>query len=394
MTRLEPRGDRQAPLVFKQGAHPPYAIRWYGATSLLGPLPQPRRERHRERVDRLARLDATARRRRRCSRASCGCSASQNRGTLLESLERPLWIDFVADTGDDRDVSQAVGRMVFDEYTVDDGGVPITLPRGDVLLFGGDTAYPVAHGRGDLRDACCSRGTRCSARTLDPRRTPRVLLGIPGNHDWYDGLDGFGRFFRRSCDAPEADERSPRRAPQSVRKPAARPQRRPRRAHAPPRRARRHRADRRRTSWQARARFGAARASGARERLAPRTATSRAGVELLGAAARAGAGPLGRRPAARRPRLPAARATSGAPADGRRRERRRLVRRARSRASPSASRGSSESGCSRACRLSLERDRVLFQCGDMHQYERRVLANDRCTSSREAEALSSTARAS
>jgi len=29
----------------------------------------------------------------------------------------------------------------------------------------------------------------------DGRR--RVLLGIPGNHDWYDGLDGFARMFRR-----------------------------------------------------------------------------------------------------------------------------------------------------------------------------------------------------
>jgi hypothetical protein len=28
----------------------------------------------------------------------------------------------------------------------------------------------------------------------------RVLLGIPGNHDWYDGLDGFGRMFRRHVD--------------------------------------------------------------------------------------------------------------------------------------------------------------------------------------------------
>ena len=32
-----------------------------------------------------------------------------------------------------------------------------------------------------------------------------MLLGIPGNHDWYDGLDGFGRLFRRSPleDLPE-----------------------------------------------------------------------------------------------------------------------------------------------------------------------------------------------
>src|SRR6185503_15541926 len=25
----------------------------------------------------------------------------------------------------------------------------------------------------------------------------RVLLGLAGNHDWYDGLDGFARMFRR-----------------------------------------------------------------------------------------------------------------------------------------------------------------------------------------------------
>jgi hypothetical protein len=40
---------------------------------------------------------------------------------------------------------------------------------------------------------------------------PRVLLGIPGNHDWYDGLDGFARFFRRKAESPEAagDARGP-----------------------------------------------------------------------------------------------------------------------------------------------------------------------------------------
>ena len=32
-------------------------------------------------------------------------------------------------------------------------------------------------------------------------RTPRVLLGIPGNHDWYDGLQGFSRLFRLNSPA-------------------------------------------------------------------------------------------------------------------------------------------------------------------------------------------------
>jgi len=38
----------------------------------------------------------------------------------------------------------------------------------------------------------------------------RVLLATPGNHDWYDGLDGFGRLVRRRVDAPfRADDHDP-----------------------------------------------------------------------------------------------------------------------------------------------------------------------------------------
>jgi hypothetical protein len=128
------------------------------------------------------------------------------KATLLESLDRPLWLDWVADTGDDRDVSQAVGRMVFAEYTVhdgDDAGAPLTLPRGEVLLFGGDTAYPVATAD-EIYRRVVQPWNEVLAKVADPRDRPRLLLGIPGNHDWYDGLDGFGRFFRKS--PPEAGE--------------------------------------------------------------------------------------------------------------------------------------------------------------------------------------------
>jgi hypothetical protein len=69
--------------------------------------------------------------------------ATSTAGTLAERLGREVWIDFVADTGDDHDVAVAVARMLFAEYRMD-GDTPRTLPRGDVLLFGGDTAYPAA----------------------------------------------------------------------------------------------------------------------------------------------------------------------------------------------------------------------------------------------------------
>src|SRR5580692_3808725 len=35
---LRPRGDHPAPLVFRRGAHAPFAVRWYGITSLFGHL--------------------------------------------------------------------------------------------------------------------------------------------------------------------------------------------------------------------------------------------------------------------------------------------------------------------------------------------------------------------
>ncbi len=130
----------------------------------------------------------------------------EHAATLVGALGRPLWIDFVADTGDDRDVSAGVGRMLFRDYAVPDGAGTRLLPRGDILLTGGDTAYPVAtaeeiHERviapwnETLRDLGSTAG-----------RSRRVLLGIPGNHDWYDGLDGFARMFRRSVEPDAHDE--------------------------------------------------------------------------------------------------------------------------------------------------------------------------------------------
>jgi hypothetical protein len=198
---LVPRGDRSAPLVFKQGAHAPYAIRWYGATSLLGHfrnlIASAIASESVDSRDWMRPLDAAE-----MGSAVTRALGVEDRGTLLDSLGRTLWIDWVADTGDDHDVSQAVGRMLFADYSVQDDGAPLLLPRGDILLFGGDTAYPVA-----TADEIYRRVLRPWNEVLrgldDPRHRPRVLLGIPGNHDWYDGLDGFGRLFRRR---PESGE--------------------------------------------------------------------------------------------------------------------------------------------------------------------------------------------
>jgi hypothetical protein len=132
--------------------------------------------------------------------------------SLAEALGRDYFVDFVADTGDDVAVSRAVARLIFAAYELPDPDMPgevLRAPRGDILFFGGDTAYPVA------------TAAEITARVITPwnqvlQQLPddgqrRVLLGIPGNHDWYDGLDGFSRMFRRR--EPGDDARRPEPAP-------------------------------------------------------------------------------------------------------------------------------------------------------------------------------------
>lgn len=133
---------------------------------------------------------------------------------VVAALGRDLWIDYVSDTGDDVSVSRAVARLVVEPYEVPDPdreGAYLIAPRGDILLFGGDTAYPVA-----TAQEITNRVLVPFNEALDGRDTQqRVLLGIPGNHDWYDGLDGFGRMFRRRFE----DEEDPRPSILGVSKP-------------------------------------------------------------------------------------------------------------------------------------------------------------------------------
>lgn len=116
--------------------------------------------------------------------------------TLTEALDADVWIDFIADTGDDFSVSEAVARLVASRYEVEDPDDPtskLILPRGHILVFGGDTAYPVATDI-EIHNRVIVPFNRVLRGVVDGR--PRVILGVPGNHDWYAGLDGFGRMFR------------------------------------------------------------------------------------------------------------------------------------------------------------------------------------------------------
>ncbi|MBS2016946.1 MAG: hypothetical protein JST00_28930 [Deltaproteobacteria bacterium] len=133
----------------------------------------------------------------RATRTTAAATAA--RTTLAEAMGGEVWIDFVADTGDDVTVSEVVAELFSAEYEVpdpDDPSATLVLPRGDILFLGGDLAYPVATVLEMTRRLLTPWN-----RVLEQRMNgaPRVLLAVPGNHDWYDGLDGFSRLCQAPC---------------------------------------------------------------------------------------------------------------------------------------------------------------------------------------------------
>ncbi len=369
--RLEPRGDRPPPLVFRQGSHAPYGIRWYGATSLWGHFRNfVSTAIARESVDSrdwMRPLDA-----REMLANVTHVLGLEPAATLLESLGgRPLWIDWVADTGDDRDVSEAVARMVFDTYTVDDGGSDLTLPRGDILLFGGDTAYPVATTE-EIHRRLVQPWNEVLRHAHMDRNRRRVLLAIPGNHDWYDGLDGFGRLFRRRAPRIDRDGDTGRPPPESA------AQSRPPPRSGVGRLARRLHVDELRGTIDIVA--GVIRTI--------RALWSGKEVEHKRRLALDGYDPVQEASFWALPLAPGLELWGVDRQLGRIDYRQRAYFRARREAAgeragvwfvapdPAIAHGDAwEIGerMLRACGLSLQRDRVLYQCGDMHHYERRVV---------------------
>ncbi|GGN40300.1 hypothetical protein FHR83_007067 [Actinoplanes campanulatus] len=106
-----------------------------------------------------------------------------------------LWLDYVADLGDGFDATYSVAYLLSQEELEVDGE---RLPRGRLLLMGGDQVYPLASGDGYENRM---KGPYRAALPEAPAGAPRpTLFALPGNHDWYDGLTAFLRLFARRKD--------------------------------------------------------------------------------------------------------------------------------------------------------------------------------------------------
>ncbi|MGX7829214.1 metallophosphoesterase family protein [Actinokineospora sp. 24-640] len=108
--------------------------------------------------------------------------------TIHRHLGDELWLDYAADIGDGFDATYSVASLLAAEsLTVEDA----ELPRGKLLVLGGDQVYPGASTRAyEDRAKGPYRAALPAARGERP-----VLFALPGNHDWYDGLTSFLRVF-------------------------------------------------------------------------------------------------------------------------------------------------------------------------------------------------------
>lgn len=112
---------------------------------------------------------------------------------LASEHQGVVWFDFVADLGDGFDSTYAVATLLGRKELVVGGR---TLPRGQLLVMGGDEVYPKAS-----RQAYTNQ-LRQPYKWASPDHNRHSdegvpLFAIPGNHDWYDGLDLFLALFCR-----------------------------------------------------------------------------------------------------------------------------------------------------------------------------------------------------
>lgn len=108
-----------------------------------------------------------------------------------------FWFDYLADTGDGWDSTYAMARLV-SEDSISPPNHP-GLPRGKLLLLGGDQVYPFASKEDyDERFLAPFDQAYCPGGKERWKEGDHELYAIPGNHDWYDGLNAFfGLFCRR-----------------------------------------------------------------------------------------------------------------------------------------------------------------------------------------------------
>jgi hypothetical protein len=109
-----------------------------------------------------------------------------------------LWVDYLADTGDGFLSTYTLAYLLAaDSLRVNnaDNSGRMSLRHGHILIMGGDQCYPQA-----TREDYKSKLLTPFNWAFDVRQPTRKVFAIPGNHDWYDGLNAFDSVFCSSRD--------------------------------------------------------------------------------------------------------------------------------------------------------------------------------------------------
>ena len=115
-----------------------------------------------------------------------------------------LWFDYVSDLGDGFDATAAVAWLLTrpaielpDDRTDELPEAPASLPRGRLLVMGGDQVYPYASREKYRQQTELPYLLTAAAQTdaAAPGPADAAVVAIPGNHDWYGGINLFEDVF-------------------------------------------------------------------------------------------------------------------------------------------------------------------------------------------------------
>ncbi len=164
----------------------------------------------------------------------------QDFATPAAEANSEFWFDYMSDVGDGTRAMYGTAYLALSNLwtTLPGNGTALTvqtpnpdvstsrdghtfaLPRGEFLFIGGDTAYhasdylslatriqkPFNYAYEDLR----------SQKLISDDDPRRPIFGIPGNHDYYDQIDGFRRQFRKPVSGRSSAAQKSRRSISSI----------------------------------------------------------------------------------------------------------------------------------------------------------------------------------
>jgi hypothetical protein len=124
--------------------------------------------------------------------------------SMAKDKAEAVWFDYVADLGDGFDATYAIAFLIAQPQLPVEG-CKDPLPRGNLVVMGGDQVYPTA-----TRDDYNIKMRLPYSLALPDKHGENhpLLLLIPGNHDWYDGLVNFLAIFCRDKATPIGDWRA------------------------------------------------------------------------------------------------------------------------------------------------------------------------------------------